>query len=64
MPIPASTEGFGTRQFVFLVAKLLAEYLRHEITINPDLSADVKTALTTLLAALPDLLMLNPPGPE
>ncbi len=64
MPDPASTEGAGTRTFVFLVAKLLAEYLRHEVAIDPDLPSGVKTALDTLIAALPALIALNPPGPE
>jgi len=63
MPAP-STEGFGTRTFVFLVAKLLAEYLRHEVSIDPDLPMGVKAALDTLIANLPALLLLNPPGPE
>lgn len=61
---PASTEKFGTREFVKLVVALMAEYLRHEVNINTDIPSGVQTALATILANLPALLALNPPGPE
>jgi hypothetical protein len=63
MPSP-STEGFGTREFVFLLAKALREYTRNQITIDPDLDTGVKAALAVLIAALAVLEALNPPGPE
>ena len=64
MALPPSTEQFGTRFFVFLLTKMLAEYLRRKIKVDLDLPPGVVTALETLITALPDLLDLNPPGPE
>lgn len=64
MPLPASTEKFGTREFVILIARAVAEYLRHEPNIDQDIPPGVKAAMATLVAAIPTLLALNPPGPE
>lgn len=64
MSNPPSTVGFGTRFFVILLQRCLAEYLRHFVTIDPDLPTGVKTALQTLIDSLPTLLALNEPGPE
>lgn len=64
MSLPGSTIQFGTRFFVILLAKAIAEYLRHEPGINTDIPPVVKTALATILDNLPALLALNEPGPE
>jgi len=64
MSIPASTEGFGTRQFVHLLILAIREYLRHKPTIDPDLPSGGEAAIMTLVDLAEALLALNPPGPE
>lgn len=64
MSLPASTEGFGTREFVHLIVMAIRLYLRHKDTIDPDLDPTWVTAMTTLVNAVEALLALNPPGPE
>lgn len=64
MANPPSTEKFGTRFFTELIARAIAEYLRHEPGIDRDLPAGVKEALAVIVENLPAILALNPPGPE
>lgn len=58
------TVQFGTRFFIILLARALSEYGRHQVKINEDMPAPVRAALITLIDAMPDLLLLNEPGPE
>lgn len=62
--IPGTTVAFGTREFVILLSKVIAEYLRHEPGINADIPPAVRTALATILDNLPAILALNAAGPE
>lgn len=54
----------GVRIFVFTLAKALKFYGKYQAVINPVLPAGVAAALSTLVAVLAELALLNRPGPE
>jgi hypothetical protein len=60
MPAPK----FGTRFFVILFAKMMAEYLRHKPNIDSDLTPTIVDALNVLIANFDTIMAANPPGPE
>ena len=65
MDPPTSTAvPFGVRITLFFLIRALSEYARHEVNVSATVPSGVKTALDTLLAALPELIALNPPGPN
>lgn len=55
---------FGTRITVFFLLRALAEYARHKVNVDQDMSTEMKTALNALLDLVPEIAALNPPGPE
>lgn len=62
--IPGTDVTFGERFFIALIAKAVAEYLRHKGNIDSKIPPGVVDALAVLVEAIPELLTLNAPGPE
>jgi hypothetical protein len=60
MPAPK----FGTRFFVILFVRMMAEYLRHKPNIDSDLGPTVAAALDVLVANYDAIVAANPKGPE
>jgi len=58
------TNGIVGRWISVLATKLAKFYAAHSATLNPYLTQAAIAALQALIAALPDILRVNPPGPE
>jgi hypothetical protein len=58
------TNGIVGRWISVLATKLAKFYAAHSATLNPYLTQAAIAALQALIANLPAILAVNPPGPE
>lgn len=58
------TNGIAGRWISVLATKLAKFYAAHSATLNPYLTSAAIAALQALIANLPAILAVNPPGPE
>ena len=66
MPLPPRRDmpKFGTRITMYFLARAVTEYLRHKVNVDADVPDDLKAALNVLADLLPEIISINPPGPE
>ena len=60
MPLPK----FGTRFFVILFIRMMAEYLRHKPNIDSDLGPTIAAVMDELVTHYDTIVALNAPGPD
>jgi len=54
----------GDRYFSTLLRLALEFYLRHKTNIDNSIDSALQTLIMQLVDALPDIIALNPPGPQ
>jgi hypothetical protein len=55
---------FGTRFFVILFIRMMAEYLRHKPNVDEDVGPTVAAALDVLISNYNTIVALNKKGPK